>query len=421
MIHINNNKTLFLLTKTYPFGNGEQYVTNELAYLAKVFDKVIIYPNDYYGSGTQHPFSFPANVEVLNFNQQLPSTSKNAIADYWYLIKNTFIEFIATDDKKYFFKNFKWNLINFWTQYQIAKSFSVYLKSNNYNLTNSVFYSYWFHKSAILLAILKDKKHVNLFVSRAHSVDLYHNKWGIINESCKVPPFKIFKLKHSDFILPISEHGSMFLKKYYNNYRPKISTNYLGVKINDSLNIKMDDEIFNIVTCSNIDINKRIHHLAEALLHIKKQIRWTHFGSGELANKLLTITDKFDKNYIEFDFKGNVSNEEVKKYYCEHQVNLFVNLSKVEGIPVSIMEAMAHEIPIVATQIYGVPEAVIDNKNGFLLKENFTIDELVQILNYCVINKDKLMQMGKASKEIYLQKFSAEKNYTEFANYLINL
>ena len=62
------DKTLFLLTKTYPFGHGEQYITNELPYLSKVFEKIIIYPNDYYDEAIEHDKLLPPNVEILNFN-----------------------------------------------------------------------------------------------------------------------------------------------------------------------------------------------------------------------------------------------------------------------------------------------------------------------------------------------------------------
>lgn len=412
-------KTLFLLTKTYPFGNGEQYVSNELPYLAKAFDKVIIYPNDYYSSIINHNKDLPKNVEVLNFNQQLKSISSNQIADYFYLLKQTVLEGIKTDDKKYFIKNFKWNLINFWTQFQIAKSFSVYLKNNNYNSSNSVFYSYWFHKSAILLSILKDKNHISKFVTRAHSIDLYHHKWGIINDRVKVPSFKMFKLKYTDKIFTVSHHGETFLKNLYALSSHKVISNYLGVfDITNSENIRSSNKIvFHIVTCSGIDYNKRVHELAMALNVLKHQVKWTHFGDGDLKENLFKITDNFPGN-IEFDFRGKTPNTDVKKYYEQHRPNLFVNLSIVEGLPVSIMEAMMYRIPILATAIYGTPEAVIENENGFLLDVNFTQQQLIDKLNYCMEHTELLMQYSKNSYNIYMQKFDAHKNYTDFTNYL---
>ena len=416
----NVKKNLILLTKTYPYGNGEQYITNELEYLSKAFEKIIIYPNDYYSNEDSHSKILPNNIEVLNFNLQLPKKSKNKISDYLYLFKNTFWEFVTTDDKRNFFENFKWNLLNFWTQLQIEKSFSGYLRKNSINSSNTVFYSYWFHKSAILLSILKDKRCIDKFVSRAHSVDLYHQYWGIIDNSCKVPPFKMFKLKHVSALLTISNHGYLFLKKKYSAYLSTIELNYLGV-IDDLESIgKEDQTYFHIITCSGIDYNKRIHKLAEALCKITKPVKWTHFGAGDMLEEVQHLVNRMPKN-IEIDLKGNTLNKDILSFYASTSINLFVNLSIVEGLPVSIMEAMAYKIPILATNIYGTPEAVIDGKNGFLMNVNFTIDELVEKINYCIENKELLTEMSRNSYSVYKEKFNAEKNYRQFAEYLLNL
>ena len=80
-----------------------------------------------------------------------------------------------------------------------------------------------------------------------------------------------------------------------------------------------------------------------------------------------------------------------------------------------------YSIPILATAVYGTPEAVFDNKNGFTLDVNFNVNELATKLIFCIDNKVLLTEMGKVSKEIYLEKFNAEKNYTDFANYLASL
>jgi colanic acid/amylovoran biosynthesis glycosyltransferase len=65
------DKTLFILTKTYPFGKGEEYITAELDILSQHFHKVILYPNDYYSENTSHHRDLPKNVEILNLNQLL--------------------------------------------------------------------------------------------------------------------------------------------------------------------------------------------------------------------------------------------------------------------------------------------------------------------------------------------------------------
>jgi colanic acid/amylovoran biosynthesis glycosyltransferase len=322
--------------------------------------------------------------------------------------------------KSFFFKNFKWNLINFWTQYKLASIFSDYLKKNDYDISTAVFYSYWFHKSAILLAILKDKRIILEFVSRAHSIDLYHHKWGIINEQVKVPPYKIFKLKHVDTVYSVSKHGEHFLKQRFPEYRNKFKTAYLGIIDDIKTKMPVIDDNFHIVTCSDIDINKRVHKLAEALNEITYPIKWTHFGDGSLIKELEKQMKLKPKNVI-IELKGRIPNRRVKQYYADNKINLFVNLSIVEGLPVSIMEAMMFEIPILATSVYGTPEAVIEGENGFLLDVNFRIEDLVSKINYCLTHRKDLEIMGRKSREIYLDKYNAEKNYSEFANCLKTL
>ncbi len=415
-----NTKTLFLLTKTYPFGEREQYITAELNYLSKSFKKIIIYPNDYYSENDYYFKKLPANVEVLNLNKKLNTENKFILKDYLYLIKIIGVEFLTTDDKINFLKNFKWNIVNFWTQYRIHHLFSEFLKENKYSPDTTLFYSYWFHKSAILLSILKDKKNISNFYSRAHSIDLYHDKWGIINKNIKVPPFKMFKLKHVSGIFTISEHGLNYFKTKYQKYFYKVKNNYLGVDVNNTENNIYNNSIFHIVTCSSIDFNKRVHVLAQALCEVKGNVLWTHFGDGPMHSELKQIIKEFPGN-IKCQLKGITNHDDILSFYKENSINLFVNLSIVEGLPVSILEAMSYKIPILATSVYGTPEAVYHNKNGFLIDVNFLIKELIKILNYCVEHKKQLQEMGEFSYQICKEKFNANINYTNFSNYLASL
>ena len=92
---------------------------------------------------------------------------------------------------------------------------------------------------------------------------------------------------------------------------------------------------------------------------------------------------------------------------------MFLNTSKSEGIPVSIMEAMSYGIPIIAPNVGGISEAVYNQRNGILLNKDFSIDDLLGAMKQIIYHKD-IEKMKLESKSIFRNKFKLEENYSEF-------
>ena len=67
-----------------------------------------------------------------------------------------------------------------------------------------------------------------------------------------------------------------------------------------------------------------------------------------------------------FTFTGHLSKEKVYDIYRTTHCKLFINTSFSEGRPVSIMEALAFGIPVVASNVGGNPELVKNDYNGIL-------------------------------------------------------
>jgi glycosyltransferase involved in cell wall biosynthesis len=89
---------------------------------------------------------------------------------------------------------------------------------------------------------------------------------------------------------------------------------------------------------------------------------------------------------------------------------IFVLLSDYEGLPLSILEAMQAGLPIIASEVGGVKESVIDKENGFLIpKQNqeILIKRLTQLLSDASLREE----MGKRSKELFNEQFTFEKMY----------
>lgn len=194
----------------------------------------------------------------------------------------------------------------------------------------------------------------------------------------------------------------------------RISTQYLGcTKPNQRLNPWTLADSLHIVSCSRMDANKRLGLIISALKKwTNGNIKWTHIGTGVLEHDIrLQAEELAEANpLVQIEFLGRLDNSDVIYYYETVAVDLFVNVSKSEGLPISIMEAMSYGIPSIATDVGGSSE-IVNSQNGFLLRENFTDNELIAaIATYKQMDCNQLSQMRSCAYCTWFEKFDATKN-----------
>jgi glycosyltransferase involved in cell wall biosynthesis len=88
-----------------------------------------------------------------------------------------------------------------------------------------------------------------------------------------------------------------------------------------------------------------------------------------------------------------------------------------EGLPLSILEAMAHSLPIVSTKHAGIPEAIIDDETGFLVKERNSVEMAEKIIELAT-NHDKRAKFGYLGWKRAKEKFSWERERQELCNFM---
>jgi glycosyltransferase involved in cell wall biosynthesis len=86
--------------------------------------------------------------------------------------------------------------------------------------------------------------------------------------------------------------------------------------------------------------------------------------------------------------------------------DIFALISNFEALPISIIEAMASGLPIVATNVGGIPELIQNNKNGILV-ERSCVSDLSDALNR-LSNKNLRMVYGKKARQDFVKKFNSE-------------
>lgn len=404
------SKTLLLICNQFPFGYGETFISKEFNYLHSAFDKVVILSRT---DETVQTRQIPNDVELFKISPK--SNLHQKIKFLFILVSNrqrvkrllkheessvrSIFKKPATDSQKRKMKHdlFKALEIKNYIEKKIIP------KTGN----NVVVYSYWQNSSALSGVFLKQDKLCNQAISRAHRGDLYFDV-----QSDNYLTFRKYISEYSDKLFFISDDGKKYQSGLLGQKYLSFSVSKLGTeKVEESNNKKKEDNLV-LVSCSNIIPVKRVHLIVEALSKLSEiNIKWVHFGGGILekeikkqAEYLLSI-----KKNICYEFMGKTNNPLIHKYYAENHVDLFINVSESEGIPVSIMEAMSYNIPVIATNVGGSGE-IVDNVCGRLIEKNISNDVLSTIISE-ELNKKKKGLLAFDKWETY---YCAEKNYTNF-------
>ena len=146
----------------------------------------------------------------------------------------------------------------------------------------------------------------------------------------------------------------------------------------------------------------------------------TIVGDGDEKESLfgLVFSEKLD-DYV--DFTGAVPHENLKSFLLNSDV--FVLPCRIckngdrDGIPVSLMEAMAYKIPVISTNIVGTPELVDHNLNGFLIPEgNFLF--LAEHLKQLYDDPSLRIKMGENGYNKVYREFNISRSVSLFESYL---
>lgn len=401
------NNYLILFTAEFPYGNkGETFLETEIKYLANSFNSVTIVPS----SKSSYRRALPRNVAV---DDRLTTNNPDKSKKLAILLKNTLlvcrmlISEITDKGTYVVINNFK-EYLDFIAQ-QLVKSAKI--KSiPNLRCERVTIYDYWFQNSTLALSILKQRQIIPDFISRGHGYDIYDER----NKHTGIK-FRFWIIKRIMAVYVISEYGaSYFRSKIAKKFHSKIIVSKLGVeKPKQIFSYEKKDKAL-IVSCSRILSFKHVERIPLILAELNTQIHWVHFGGGPAKNQVEANCHNLPNN-ITFELKGNVNNADVLKFYQENNIDLFISLSTSEGLPVSMMEAQSHGVPIVAFSISGIPEIVKEGKTGLLLNQEETNTEIALKLEKAL--KSKFHR--KNIRDFHDEYFNATKNYEKFTRSLI--
>lgn len=189
--------------------------------------------------------------------------------------------------------------------------------------------------------------------------------------------------RSADHTIAISLFGREYMINAFNLY-PKIS--YLGV----------DEKIFKPTKTKK---KKQILFVAEK----------EYIYGYDLAQKAMQLIPKEKKAQLKIVFgtikKQRISEEELVEIYNESVVVL--SLSRYDTFGLVPLEAMACEVPVIALDVAGYRETILDNKTGFLV--DFDPQEIAEKILIFLDNPDTSGRMGKLGREWIEEKWTWDK------------
>lgn len=110
------------------------------------------------------------------------------------------------------------------------------------------------------------------------------------------------------------------------------------------------------------------------------------------------------------EFLGWVSGDAKEELFA--RAGVYCLPSKNEGMPMSVLEAMAHGIPTIATPVGGVPQVITDGENGFLMPVD-NENALSEILCELMASPELRESIGAAGRKTIQSDFSIDRNVDE--------
>lgn len=399
------NKSLYFFTNHFPYG-GESFVGNEIEALSPFYSKVKLFSS---AKGTVKD-KLLGNVELVQLNPEKTGKLKLLLSNLPMIISIFTLDYSKNADKLNFRKKFRYNLSLLLNTIALSNELAKEIEKDN---SDKKFVSFWMDEWTLALSILKYKKKVREFVFRVHQHDLY-----IDNDPAQYIPFRYFNIKMTKAVFPDSKRGVQFLKDL-NYYPEKMYVGHLGV-IDKGTN-SFDRNNFTIVSCSALIERKRVDLIADVLKLVDVPVKWIHFGAkgdqgafDQLKKKCETLP-----SHINVELKGDVSYEDLIKFYQTTPVNLFVTLTRAEGLPVSVIEAISFGIPVLATDVMGLPD-VVTNESGIIISPDLEKEKIAVIVKEFAGGNKNSLEFRERTKKFWRENFSSAINYSKFNSFLSN-
>lgn len=234
-----------------------------------------------------------------------------------------------------------------------------------------------------------------------HGLDWNRNKWGGF-ASTYIKLGEKMAAKYADEIIVLSENNKTYFKTVYNRDTTYISNGvnepikYTPSIISTKYNLRTNEYILFL---GRIVPEKGIHYLIESYKKIKTDKKLVIAGgSSDTDNYYIKLKAEANSNII---FTGFVQGRELAELYSNAYI--YCLPSDLEGMPLSLLEAMSYGNCCLVSDIKECSEVVEDH--GVLFKKG-NIEELAQKLQELIDNKKMTQSYKDSAQNFILRKYN---------------
>jgi colanic acid/amylovoran biosynthesis glycosyltransferase len=398
-----------MLTNAYPYHPGEQFIEDEIGYWARNPNAhVTVLPAVAKGEPRRLPDAVAIDLCMANGSlaARLVSTW-SALFSTWFWRELGYLQ----QSRKLGGYTVLRALLHTSKVIAQMKSLRRYIRLHG---EIDVAYCYWNDTQSYAALLLKQKGRIKRVISRIHGIDLHETR-----RPGGYMPLKRQFIHAYDRVFTTSRAAQAYLEETYGARPESIGVSPLGVPMAGMLSQPSRAGALHVVSVSFCLPVKRLDRIIEALRlfalrHPETATTWTHIGGGPLFEEIqsMAVARFAGINNVSVEFLGELANEAVKKYYLGTPVDLFINVSESEGVPVAIMEAMSSGVPAVAPDVGGISNLVSD-RCGVLLGKCPGSEDIVEAIERVAFGESKSVLRMNARKMVE-DNFSSDRNYPDF-------
>jgi len=215
----------------------------------------------------------------------------------------------------------------------------------------------------------------------------------------------------SKMIFPICKHLEKIVKENFPN--KKTAVMYQGIapeRWYPSKGMQLKHPCVGLLQGAVIWGKAQEMLVLQKVLESMPNVTFYWVGDGPYRDKILPFLEKYDN----FKWLGALQYpDKVREYLTE--IDVYALVSGIDMSPLTLQEAQLMKKPVVATNVGGIPELMVENETGFLVEKG-NAEEWIKKLSILIDDKQKREEMGNNGRKFVEENFSWNKIVKEFLN-----